>query len=130
MAPIHNGQVVPPEEFNTWPEAKRHEIQAAIEALEKELEHVIRQIPQWERQRRDEVRQLGRDTAKYAVHQLIDETKDAFSDIPRVIKHIEAVQANLVDNVAVFGSRARTARAYSPSCGLAVPSTATRSTSS
>ena len=102
MAPIHNGQVVPPEEFNTWPEAKRHEIQAAIEALEKELEHVIRHIPQWERQRRDEVRQLGRDTAKYSVDQLIDETKDAFSDIPRIIKHIEAVQANLVDNVAVF----------------------------
>jgi lon-related putative ATP-dependent protease len=102
LAPAKNGQVVPPDEFNSWPEAKRHEVQSIIETLEKDLEHIVHQIPQWEKQRRDEMRQLNRDTAKYAVDQLIEEAKAAFSDISRVIQHIEAVRADLVENVGMF----------------------------
>jgi hypothetical protein len=49
LAPAKNGQVVPPEEFSTWPEPKRREVQAIIEALEKDLEHIVLQIPQWEK---------------------------------------------------------------------------------
>ncbi|HUI22344.1 MAG TPA: AAA family ATPase [Methylocella sp.] len=97
-----DGKVVPPTEFAAWPETKQREVQADIAALEKELEHVLRQVPQWEKQRRDQVRQLNRDTAKYAVDQLIDETKATFSDIPRIIQHVEMVRADLVENVAMF----------------------------
>jgi lon-related putative ATP-dependent protease len=102
LAPVKDGKVVPPDEFSTWPEVKRREMQAAIEALEKELEHIVRQIPRWETQRRDEARQLGRDTAKYAVDQLIDDTKEAFLDIPRVVQHIEAVRTDLIENFGMF----------------------------
>lgn len=102
LAPTKNGQVVPPEEFNTWPEAKRREIQAIIESLEKDLEHIIHQLPQWERQRRDELRQLNRETAKYAVDQLIEEAKAAFKDVPRVVQHIESMRTDLVENVGIF----------------------------
>ena len=117
LAPVRDDKVVPPDEFSTWPESKRREVQAVIEALEKELEHIVRQIPQWETQRRDEARQLGRDTAKYAVDQLIEDTKDAFRDIPRVVQHIEAVRADLIENFGMFvikgeedGSEAREIR--------------------
>ena len=102
LAPAKDGQVVPPEEFTTWPEARRHEIRATIEALEKDLEHIIHQLPQWETQRRDEVRQLNRDTAKYAVDQLIEDAKAPFKDLPRVVQHIETVRADLVENVGMF----------------------------
>ncbi len=49
LAPAKDGQVVPPEEFGAWPEAKRREVQAIIEALEKDLEHIVHQLPQWKR---------------------------------------------------------------------------------
>lgn len=102
LAPAKNGEVVPPEEFSTWPESSRREMQATIEKLEKDLEHIIHQLPQWEKQRRDEVRQLNRDTASYAINQLIEETKGLFEDVPRVAQHIEAVRADLIENVALF----------------------------
>lgn len=102
LAPVKDGKVVPPDEFSTWAESKRREVQAAIEALEKDLEHIVRQIPRWETQRRDEARQLGRDTAKYAVDQLIEDTKDAFTDIPRVVQHIETVRDDLIQNFGLF----------------------------
>ena len=121
LAPTKNGEVVPPDEFGKWPEAKRREVQAVIGALEKELEHIVRQIPRWETERRDEARQLGRDTAKYAVDQLIEDTKDAFKDIPRVVQHIETVRADLIENFAMFvvkgeddGSEAREIRTGGP----------------
>ena len=102
LAPAKNGEVVPTDEFSTWPEAKRGEVRTIIEALEKDLEHIVHQIPQWEKQRRDEARQLNRDTAKYAVDQLIEDAKATFNDIQRVVQHIETVRADLVENVGIF----------------------------
>jgi lon-related putative ATP-dependent protease len=102
LAPVRDGKVVPPEEFTAWPEAKRREVQDVIEVLEKDLEHIVRQVPRWETERRDEARQLSRDTAKYAVDQLIEDAKAAFDDIPRVVQHIETVRADLIENVGMF----------------------------
>jgi lon-related putative ATP-dependent protease len=102
LAPAKDGEVIPPSEFNTWPEQRRHETQAKIENLEKELEQIVRRIPQWERERRDEIRNLNRETSRVAVEQSIDEIKGKFSDLPRVLDHLEQVHVDLVENVAVF----------------------------
>ena len=102
LAPGRDGEVVPPDEFNVWPDAKRREIKQTIEAMEKDLEQVVRQIPQWERERRDEIRRLNRETAQVAVEQLIEETKSRFSDLPRIISHLQSVQNDLIENVDMF----------------------------
>ena len=57
LLPIEKGEVVPPDAFNAWPEGKRQRVQERIEGLEKDLEHFVRQIPQWEKGRRDAVRE-------------------------------------------------------------------------
>jgi len=102
LAPARDGQVVPPDEFNTWPEAKRREVQDVIQTLETDLERIMHQIPQWQKAHREEIRKLNRDTAMFAVGQSIDEAKSKFTDIPRVIEHLEAVRGDLVENVAMF----------------------------
>lgn len=106
MAPVHNGKVVPPEEFNAMPEARRHEIQETIQELERELEQVVRQIPRLEMERRDQMRKLNRDTAMLAVGQSIEEAKSKFPDIPRVLEYLEAARGDLVDNVMIFAGKA------------------------
>jgi lon-related putative ATP-dependent protease len=102
LVPAHEGQPVPPDEFRTWPEEKRKEIEALIETLEKDLEHVMHQLPQWQTERRDEVRKLNRDTAKFAVGQFIDFSKASFTDVPKIAEHLEAIRADLIENVAMF----------------------------
>src|SRR6476620_10288320 len=102
LAPARDGQVVPPDEFSKWPEPQRREVQETIEILEKDLEHIMHQIPQWEKAHRGEIRKLNRDTAMFAVGQSIDEVKAKFPDVPRVIEHLEAVRGDLIDNVAMF----------------------------
>ena len=102
LAPARDGKPIPPDEFRTWPEAKRKEIQETIEQLEKELEHVVRQLPQWETERRDELRKLNRETARYAIGQFIDTAKTHFSDVPKILAHLEAIRTDLIENVALF----------------------------
>ena len=102
LAPTENGQIVPPEQFRTWPEERRTQVQETIQVLEKELERAMHQVPQWEKERRDEIRKLNRETAKFSVDQLIQEAKAEFLDLPRIDQHIEAVRADLVENIGMF----------------------------
>jgi lon-related putative ATP-dependent protease len=102
LVPGRDRQPVPPEEFRNWPEAKRQEIQANIEELEKELERIVRQLPQWETERRDEIRKLSRETARFAIGQFIETAKARFSDIPKILAHLEAIRADLIENVGMF----------------------------
>jgi lon-related putative ATP-dependent protease len=102
LAPAHDGQPVPPDEFRAWPEEKRKETEALIETLEKDLEHVMHQLPQWQTERRDEVRKLNRDTARFAIGQFIDFAKANFIDVPKIAEHLEAIRADLIENVAMF----------------------------
>ncbi|MGA8819222.1 MAG: ATP-binding protein, partial [Xanthobacteraceae bacterium] len=102
LAPLRKGQPVPPDEFRTWPEAQRRETEATIEGLEKDLEHVVRQLPQLETDRRDAVRKLNRETAGFAIGHFIDTAKKRFTDIQKIVEHLEAIRAHLIENVAMF----------------------------
>ncbi len=106
LAPVQDGKVVPPEEFGNWPEERRGKVQAAMRELEKELEHVVHQLPRLEKERRDAVRQLDRETARLAVDQLIQEARRGFADLPRIAGHFDAVRADLIDNIAIFMGKA------------------------
>jgi len=102
MAPAKDGEVVPPEQFNAWPEEQRKAVQAAIAELEPELEQTLRSIPRLEKERRDAVRKLDQETARFAIGQSIDETKARFADLPKVAAHLDTIRNDLVDNVYLF----------------------------
>jgi lon-related putative ATP-dependent protease len=102
LAPARDGEVIAPAEFNAWPEEKRRDVQVKIDTLEKELEQIMRRVPQWEKQRRDEIRNLNRDTARISVDQSIEEAKAKFADLQRVLDYLELVRTDLIENVQAF----------------------------
>jgi lon-related putative ATP-dependent protease len=102
VAPAKDGKVVPPEEFGAWPEEKQAEARGHVDAIEKELEQTLRSIPRFEKQRRDAVRALDRETAKFVIDQAVDDAAQPFADLPAVREHLEAVRADLVENVQLF----------------------------
>lgn len=102
LAPARDGKPLPPDEIRALPEDERKKVQATITELEKDLEHIVRQLPQWETDRRDEIRKLNRDTGKFAVGQFIDTAKARFVDIPKILEHLEAIRDDLIENVAMF----------------------------
>lgn len=105
IAPVKDGKVVPPDEFNAWPETDRKVAQEAIERLQGELEQIVRHIPTWEREHRDEIQKLDQKTALIAIDQNVNDAKQKFSDVPRIVEHLDTVRADLIENSALFLAR-------------------------
>jgi hypothetical protein len=67
LAALRNDEVLPPEEFRRLPQAEQDRIKADIEELQGRLEAILQQVPQWEREVRGQLRQLGQDVTTSAV---------------------------------------------------------------
>jgi predicted ATP-dependent protease len=102
MAPARDGKVVPPTEFNAWPEAAQKAVRDAILELEKDLEETLRALPRREKEQRDAVRTLDRDTAQFAIAQPFDDLAAAFADLPAVTQHIQATRNDILGNLPLF----------------------------
>jgi lon-related putative ATP-dependent protease len=102
LAPKRDGKVMNPEDFEALPEDERKRIQGDLETAQAELETVMRQVPQWEREHRDAVRALNRDTTGFAVANLIGELRSTYTDLPDVLDYLDAVERDIKENVDDF----------------------------
>ena len=102
VAPTQDGKVVTPDEFATWPEERQRSVRETVGQTEKELEETLRSIPRIEKERRDAVRALDRETAKVVIDQAIAEASSPFVDLPRVIEYFAAAHTDLLENVHLF----------------------------
>ena len=102
LAPTKDGDVISPEDFKGLPKAEQERIKSALEALQADLEAMVRKVPQWEREHREEVRKLNRDVTKFAVGHLIDEMQAQYRDLPVVLEHLNAVEQDILENADDF----------------------------
>ncbi len=102
LAPIRNGEVIRPTDFDTLPESKREEIKTNIETLQAELEAVVRRIPEWEREHRDAVRHLNSETTTGAIGFLIRELRNKYSDLSVVLEYLDAVEHDIQEHADDF----------------------------
>jgi len=102
LAPTRDGKVLAPELFNELPQAERERIQHEIEGIQSELETVMRQVPLWEREHRDAVQVLNRETTGFAIANLMEEMRQGYSDLPEVARYLDAVERHIKENADDF----------------------------
>lgn len=102
LAPIRNGEVIPPDVFKGLSAEERQRLTADIEALQGELEAVVRRIPDWEREHREAMRQLNRDTTAVVVSHLLAEVRTAFADLAEVVAHLQEVERDILEHADDF----------------------------
>jgi lon-related putative ATP-dependent protease len=102
LAPVRNGEVIPPDVFNRLAAEDRQRITAEIQALQGDLEAVVRRIPEWEREHRDAVRRLNRDTIAVVVNHLLQEIRSAFADLGEVAGYLDAVERDILEHADDF----------------------------
>ena len=102
MAPVHDGKVVKPEVFNALPDSMRKDVEAKIEALQKELEQILEGVPKSDKQRRNKLAQLNEEMAAIAVNDALDDLRAAFKDLAEVAAWLEDAARDLVRNIGVF----------------------------
>ena len=121
LAPMRDGKVMPPEDFNQLPTTEREGLQHQIEAIQAELEQTMRQVPLWEREHRDAVQALNRETTGFAIAHLMEELRGGYSDLPEVVEYLNAVERDVKENVDDFLTTATP-----PETGMPVPESIVR----
>ncbi len=102
VAPVRNGEVIDPEQFRQLPEEDQKRIQETMAGVQQELQVALRGLPQLEREHREKVKELNREAAQYAVGHLLDDLRRRYEELPDVLAHLDAVQADVVENVHDF----------------------------
>jgi lon-related putative ATP-dependent protease len=102
LAPRRDGKVLTPELFEALPEAERERIQRDLDEVQGELEAVMKQVPQWEREHREALRELNRNTTGAAIALMMDELRAGYCDFLDVIQHLDAVEHDIKENTDDF----------------------------
>jgi len=102
MAPLRDGEVIDPEEFQKLPAADQERFKAHMLAVQQELQDTVATLPREARRQRDELRKLDRLVTSSASSHLIDEVRARWADVPAVLEHLAEVQKDVVDNAEDF----------------------------
>src|SRR6266849_8751433 len=70
--------------------------------MQGELEATMRQVPLWEREHRDAIQALNRETTGFAIAHLMAELRQGYSDLPEVAQYLDAVESDIKENVDDF----------------------------
>jgi len=102
LAPRRDGKVLTPEMFEALPEAERERIQRDLEEMQGELEAVMQQVPQWEREHREALRELNLNTTGAAIVLMMNELRAGYRDFPDIVQHLDAVERDIKENADDF----------------------------
>jgi lon-related putative ATP-dependent protease len=102
LAPVRNGEILNPEEFEKLPEDEHKQIETRISDLQKRLQAVLRQMPLLEHEGREKIRKLNNEVAVFAAGHLIDELRKKYLDFPQVVSFLDALQDDVSENVDEF----------------------------
>lgn len=102
LAPVQNGEVLTPQEFDDLPEKDQKARQDSLAELQNQLEDILTQIPKWEKEHREKLRNLNRDVTKRAVGHLIEELEKQWRDEESVVTYLEAVRDDVIEHAADF----------------------------
>ena len=98
FAPLKEGEMLSSEEINQLPEDERTGMEQEIEALQSELQGILRQVPKLQRQQRERLRGAQpRDRRRRRGPRCSTSCAPTTRELPEVISFLEAVQQDLVE---------------------------------
>jgi predicted ATP-dependent protease len=102
FAPVKDGEVMPPDDFNELPEDVRQEMEKNVQALQKELQALLQEIPTWQRELRQNIRDLNNEITEVAVNSILQELKEKYATFPQILEHLTAIQKDVIENASRF----------------------------
>ena len=97
-----SGEVLEPAEFNRLSQQERERIEKAIRELQAKLQSVMQNVPRWNRELQEQIRQLNTEMARFAIGHPIGELRQSYADHAPILAHLDDVERDIVDNVSAF----------------------------
>lgn len=102
FAPLKDGAVVAPEEFEKLPLEEQERIKSDVQGLQEQLQRALSQAPRWEREYRERRRQLNQEVANVVLVNLMDDLHKSYADLPHVLAFLQAVQEDVNEHLTDF----------------------------
>lgn len=102
IAPLRDGKILADEEFDRLPEAEKETTRAAIEYLSEKLRKHFQEIPNWQKEHREQIRKLNREVTDLAAGRLIDQLESKYKDCPELDSYFHSVREDVLENARDF----------------------------
>lgn len=102
FAPTRKQEVIAPDEYEKLPQEEKDRIRRVIAELQERLEKILSHIPQWMKERGEQVKQLNRETTRAVVTHVMDELRTRFSNLPEIRTYLDLVQQDMIENADDF----------------------------
>jgi predicted ATP-dependent protease len=102
LAMTRGDEVLPPDEFRTLPPDEQERRRRDMARLEADLEVIVRHLPSWEKEGREQLAALDREVVRTTATPLVEAVREAFADIAEVIAHLVDLEADIVAHTAEF----------------------------
>lgn len=117
FAPVRDGEVLSPQEVQALSDEEREAMEGVVETLQEDLQRILRQVPRYQRERRERLRELNREIAGFAINGLLDDLREEYAELPAVVDYLNALQKDVLDNVRNFFQQEGDAQAESADAG-------------
>lgn len=102
IVPISDGKPMSQDEFKKLAETEQKATQKKIDALSEKLKDLIMQIPLWEKETREQFKELNTDFAKSSVKPFLKTLMDKYAETPEVKSFLDVVSKDIVQNMQYF----------------------------
>lgn len=102
LAPTKDGEIISPQDFEELPEEEKTKTLAVIEELKDELKIVVRQLPGWKMESRDQFKALNQEFSQRAIDPVFGQLKEKYKELPPVLQYLEAVHADVIEEAESF----------------------------
>lgn len=102
FAPVRKGEVLKSEEFLQLDKKEQERIGQEIERLKEALQSIMAQIPKWQRETQEKLKELNRSVASYAIKPLCAELRARFSDLDEVAGYLDEAEKEIIEHFEEF----------------------------
>ena len=102
LAPLRDGHMISPKEFEELPEEEQDHLREAMEQIKEELASALSRIPLWQREMRQRFRELEQEITRISASQLLQELEQRYVDLPEVLSYLAAVRDDIIENLELF----------------------------
>lgn len=102
LAPMRDGETIPPKEYDKLPKEQQQQIEKAIEEVRSRLKETIRLVPVWQKEYNQKLKQLDQEVTEITVDQLIGALINEYEPLPEVQAYIKSVKQDIIENAEDF----------------------------
>ncbi len=102
FGPEKEGEVLKPEEFMLLKKEERDAIEKEITRLKTAMQSLLAQMPKWQRETQEKIKELNHNIARFALKPLIAELRNSYEPLQEVTSYLDSLENDVIENFDKF----------------------------